>query len=388
MKTFFKQQIFPLAIALFLCAFLVKIFSVYKLFTVNQPPLVVSGKKASFKGCDFNFDAGKDAELNLVGSLSDKTGVTIFGSSELSNETAYIPYNFLADTLGIRVNAFGHAFHQSYAIYAECLAMRENLNKAKICIILSPSWFETTGTNIEAFLEFVRPNFLRKIICDTSISRKEKAGIGEYLYMNRQLMETSNSKIDYLVNCYKFQNVPILNNYIFSKNQEFGNISYKLIKNQTSRKIKTNVNWNNSFKKVQNDFLQHATSNKIFVADSYYKLNFNSGHKAGSFSTIGTNSQEFKDFSLLLDLLVKNNADVSIVIQNLNPYHYSHLDRFNPTLNKIISLLNEKNVPFLNMFTPNKKEYIPGTLNDVMHTGDLGWLKINKFIVDTYYAEK
>jgi hypothetical protein len=64
------------------------------------------------------------------------------------------------------------------------------------------------------------------------------------------------------------------------------------------------------------------------------------------------------------------------------------LDRFNPTLNKIISLLNEKNVPFLNMFTPNKKEYIPGTLNDVMHTGDLGWLKINKFIVDTYYAEK
>ena len=117
-------------------------------------------------------------------------------------------------------------------------------------------------------------------------------------------------------------------------------------------------------------------------------MNFNSGHKAGSFSSIGTNSQEFKDFSLLLDLLEKNNADVSIVIQNLNPYHYSPLDRFNPTLNKIISLLNEKNVPFLNMFTPNKKEYIPGTLNDVMHTGDLGWLKINKFLVDTYYAEK
>ena len=206
--------------------------------------------------------------------------------------------------------------------------------------------------------------------------------------MNRQLMETSTSKIDYLVNCYKFQNLPILNNYIFSKNQEFGNISYKLIKNQTSRKIKTNVNWNNSFEKVQNDFLQHAKSNKIFVADSYYKLNFNSGHKAGSFSRIGTNCQEFKAFSLLLDLLEKNNADVSIVIQNLNPYHYAYLDRFTPTLNKIISLLNEKNVPFLNMFTPNKKEYIPGTLNDVMHTGDLGWLKINKFIVDTYYAEK
>ncbi|MEY3198093.1 MAG: hypothetical protein RJA13_51, partial [Bacteroidota bacterium] len=48
--------------------------------------------------------------------------------------------------------------------------------------------------------------------------------------------------------------VPILNNYIFSKNQEFGNISYKLIKNQTSRKIITNVHWNNSFEKVQNDF--------------------------------------------------------------------------------------------------------------------------------------
>jgi D-alanine transfer protein len=388
LKTFFKQHFFPLAIALFLCALMVKSLTVNKLFNVKQPSLIVSGKKVLLKGCDFNFDAGKVAELNLVGSLSDKTGITIFGSSELSNETAYIPYNYLADTLGIRVNAFGHAFHQSYAIYAECLAMSENLNNAKICIIVSPSWFETNGTNIQAFLEFVRPNFLRKIICDKSISRKEKAAIGEYLYINRQLMETSNNKINQLVNCYKFQDFPILNNYIFSKNQEFGDINYKLIDNKTSIKIKTNVNWKNSFNKVQNDFLQHSKSNNIFIADSYYELNFKNGHKAGNFSVIGTNNQEFEDFSLLLDLLEKKNANVSIVIQNLNPYHYSHLYRFNPTLNKIVSLLNAKNIPFLNMFTPTKKEYIPGTLNDVMHTGDLGWLKINKFIVDTYYAEK
>jgi hypothetical protein len=40
------------------------------------------------------------------------------------------------------------------------------------------------------------------------------------------------------------------------------------------------------------------------------------------------------------------------------------------------------------MFTPEKRNYIPGTLADIMHSGNLGWMKMNKFIVDTYYAEK
>jgi D-alanine transfer protein len=182
--------------------------------------------------------------------------------------------------------------------------------------------------------------------------------------------------------------LPILNNYIFANNQEFSNISYQLIENRISRKIKTNINWKKVFDKVQNDFSESSKSNKIFVADTYYNLNFKNGYKSGDFSLINSNSQEFQDFSLLLDLLKKNNADVSIVIQNLNPYHYSHLERFNPTLNKIKSLLNSNHIPYLNMFTSRKKDYIPGTLNDVMHTGDLGWLKINKFIVDTYYDEK
>jgi D-alanine transfer protein len=388
LKTFFKQQLFPLAIALLLSAFTLKLITLYRFYNVKQNNLIVSGKKSTIKGCDFNFDSGNKAELNLVGSLLDKTGITIFGSSELTNETPYIPYIYLSDTLGIRVNAFGHAFHQSYAMYCECLAMKENLKNAKICIIVSPSWFETSGTNIEAFLEFVRPNFLNKIICDKSISNKVKSGIGKYLFINRNLIEISNDKINYLVNCYKFQYLPILNNYIFANNQEFSNISYQLIENRISRKIKTNINWKKVFDKVQNDFSESSKSNKIFVADTYYNLNFKNGYKSGDFSLINSNSQEFQDFSLLLDLLKKNNADVSIVIQNLNPYHYSHLERFNPTLNKIKSLLNSNHIPYLNMFTSRKKDYIPGTLNDVMHTGDLGWLKINKFIVDTYYDEK
>jgi D-alanine transfer protein len=388
LKTFFKHQIFPIAISILLSAFILKLLTVYRFYSIKQPNLIVVGEKSTLKGYDVNFDSGNEAELNLVGSLLDKTGITIFGSSELTNETAYIPYNFLADTFGIRVNAFGHAYHQSYAMYCECLAMKENLENAKICIIVSPTWFETEGTNIEAFLEFVRPNFLSKIICDKSISNNEKSGIGKYLFINRKLIETSNGKINYLVNCFKFQNFPVLNNYIFANNQEFSNISYKLIDNKNSTKIKTDINWKKVFDKVQNDFIQSSKSNKIFVADTYYKINFKNSYKSGEFSYLEPANQEFDDFSLLLDLLKKNNADVSIIIQNLNPYHYSHLERFYPTLNKIISLLNSNHIPYLNMFTPNKKDYIPGTLNDVMHTGDLGWLKINKFILDTYYAEK
>ena len=49
---------------------------------------------------------------------------------------------------------------------------------------------------------------------------------------------------------------------------------------------------------------------------------------------------------------------------------------------------DKNDVPYLNMFTADSKDYIPGTLDDIMHTGDLGWMKINKFLVDTYGEKK
>ena len=36
------------------------------------------------------------------------------------------------------------------------------------------------------------------------------------------------------------------------------------------------------------------------------------------------------------------------------------------------------------MFVTKKQDYEPGTLNDIMHIGDYGWMRVNEFLVKTY----
>ncbi len=391
MKSLLKNHFIPFTIGLFLCSlFLFLLPNLVEIETEKELKRI-EGSKNSIRGLLANLNEKEEIELELVGSLIEKNGITLFGSSELANESSYIPYYFLPDSLGIRVNAFGHAFHQSYSMYCELLALKDYLKDSKICIILSPGWFEESGTNIESFLEFVKPNFLQRIITDQSISKNEKIQIGKYLYDNLDLIKNPDSKINYLVNLYKYNNLPVLNSYLYKKNKEFKSIQYRLTSSKQLKQNGIQVNWKFVCQKLQNDFVRSIKSNNQFIEDAYFNsfLKTNDGTvKYSEFEEIDENNPELADFKLLVDLLKKYKAKPSFIIQDLNPYHYKYLNRFNPTLNIIIAELKKNNIPYLNMFTPDKKNYTPGTLTDKMHTGNLGWMKMNKFIVDTYYAEK
>ena len=68
----------------------------------------------------------------------------------------------------------------------------------------------------------------------------------------------------------------------------------------------------------------------------------------------------------------------------LNPYHYNNLKEFNPVMKEIKNTIESNNFPYLNMFVTEGKQFEPGILHDIMHTNDYGWMKINKFLYDTY----
>ena len=102
------------------------------------------------------------------------------------------------------LKAFGHAYHQSFSIYCELLAMQKYLKGSKICIFLSPGWFESEGTNIEAFLEFATPNLLERIIKDEGITLVEKKGIGNYLHRNKYLIASPGRRINYFINLFEY----------------------------------------------------------------------------------------------------------------------------------------------------------------------------------------
>ena len=390
MKSFFYQHLFSFVFAFSLVYLLLVIGIQKQIFTYkkNSKTITIIGKKESVSGLLPNFKKNSKLELEFLGSLQDKNGITLFGSSELTNESPYIPYHFLPNSLGIRVNAFGHAFQQNFAVFCQLLAFKNDLKNAKICFIISPGWFETKGTNPEAFIEFVPPNFLRKIIHTSSITTEEKLAIGDYLYHNISLIDNPSREMMYFVNTFQYRYFPFLNNFFESSKNQIQKVRYKLYTN--SKKVATknsSIDLEKEIAKKSKDFITSVHSNNLFINDAYFKMEVykNNTIRKGHFDKLNEEKNtEWKNFQLLIQLLKNTSCKPSFVIQGLNPYHYLELENFNGILKKITNLLKENNFPYLNQFSSDKKKYLPGRLQDIMHTGDVGWLEINKFLYETY----
>lgn len=391
MKLFVKYHILPL-----ICGLALAFFSILILFKTDAlnssvpPKKVLSSPRPSNSQYHSTLVSDEKTELNLYASLREKEGITLFGSSELGVTSNYLTYNFLTDSLGIRVDAFGHAFQQNFAVFCQLLAFKKELKDAKICFILSPGWFEQEGTNIEAFLEFVRPNFLKRIAADPTIPLQTKLEIGRYLHENYGAIENPGSTINYFVNLYRYRKVYGFNDFFRDRFQEIQPVEYAVEADKKIQRKSVAINWDKRLHDAESLFVA-SVHNSIFVNDSYFKeyvQKEDGSLHTGTFSEMDVKrNRELDDFMLLVDLLVKSGCKPTFVIQGMNPYHYENLERFNPVLTKITQTLDRHKIPYLNLFTSKKTSYQPGTLIDIMHMGDVSWLKMNEFLVK-HYDEK
>ncbi len=352
--------------------------------------ILIQGQQLMLRGTNANFEAGNQTELELAGNLKNKKSITLFGSSELG-VFAYSPYFFLPDSLQIPTVAFGHAHHQSFAMFCELLAMQKELKNAKICIMVSPGWFETEGTNIEAFLEFVRPNFMFSIINNTSISPDYKLEIGKFISENINLIDQPSQSILYFDNLYKTKDFKLFNGIIKKLNTgKRVNYEVKIAANNLKKTGK--VNWNSSENRIQKGFVSAIKTNKSYISDEYYTkflLDASCEYKKGTTNTFNVSTnKELAQFKLLVQLLKEYKCNASFVIQPLNPYHFDGLENYKEIISETRHIIQENGFPCLNMFVTDKSIYQPGTLTDVMHLGDYGWMKVNEFLVKTYYPEK
>lgn len=335
-------------------------------------------------------DSKPKNQLALIESLCNKNSISVFGSSELTTDTPYITYNFLPDSLKIPCKAFGHAYFQSFALYCQLLGMKEYIRNSKICIILSPGWFESDGTNIEAFLEHVRPEFLKRIIWDSSISISQKKMIGNYLNKHVDQIDYPSSEIEYFqllaskksfIQQFKLNH--IRKNFIY-------NCKYHLeptLKNKQVRNPKY-VNWKRASVRTKLAFSENSKSNPFFISDFYFKQHIKTikNYEKKEYKPLSLESNtELNDLLKLIRFLKEEKVKPVFIVQGLNPYAYSNLQRFNPILKVIKAECKKQGFPILDLFSDNKKNYEPGILNDVMHMGDYGWLKVNQFIKQSFY---
>jgi poly-D-alanine transfer protein DltD len=355
----------------------------------NNPDTIdlVKGNQEETTRIQANYSNGIQGEINFVASLLNKNDICFLGSSEFGNPAIkYYPYNFLKDTLNTRVFAFGHAHQQCFSIYSQLVANQQELKNSNICIILSPSWFITEGTNIEAFIEFVPENYLKRIIHSPLVSIEEKLKIGEYIYNHFDLINEPTLSLTYLANLYKYRNYPLFEKWLNLYKSKISDVKYDIKLLSKTTPIQTSKSLIK--KELKTEYINNIKSNSIYVNDEYFLEYLSTKEHPYEPALIEDelfkNRKEFEDFTLLIDLLKKNNCKASFIFQPLNNYHYVGIEKFKPLKKEILNLLKKNNFPILDMFSLSKKEFEPGVLNDIMHTGDYGWTKINQFMYNTY----
>jgi poly-D-alanine transfer protein DltD len=382
---FLSFHIFPIFIVFFITIIVLKYFK-NNIADNKIKTTEIIGKQEMYKGYYSNCANSTQEEIELAGSLQNKNFITFLASSELSNNSPYIPYNFLPDSLNMPLLAFGHAHHQSFSIYCELLAMQKYLKGSKISIFLSPGWFESEGTNIEAFLEFVRPNFLKSIVYNKKINFSDKIEIKKFISSNIDNIENPSEEIKYFYDLNEnIKQIRDFQEILYRTKNSTVNYSVKLLK---SKPKNNNYKWFNFKERLQQDFIDSTSTNSYYILNSYYKtylLDKNGKYQHGITLKMDTKTnQELKDFKLLVKFLKQNQCKASFIMQALNPYHYNNLKEFNPVMKEIKNTIESNNFPYLNMFVTEGKQFEPGILHDIMHTNDYGWMKINKFLYDTY----
>ena len=380
---FIKYHILPIVSSL-LIVFIIGFF----IFDNNPDTIdLVKGNQEETTRIQANYSNGILSEINFVSSLKNKNNIVLLGSSEFGNSALnYYPYKFLADSLNMNVFAFGHAHHQCFSIYSQLVANQQELKNSNICIILSPSWFITEGTNIEAFIEFVPENYLKRIIHSPLVSIEEKLKIGEYIYNHFDLINEPTLSLTYLANLYKYRNYPLFEKWLNLYKSKISDVKYDIKLLSKTTPIQTSKSLIK--KELKTEYINNIKSNSIYVNDEYFLEYLSTKEHPYEPALIEDelfkNRKEFEDFTLLIDLLKKNNCKASFIFQPLNNYHYFGIEKFKPLKKEILNLLKKNNFPILDMFSLSKKEFEPGVLNDIMHTGDYGWTKINQFMYNTY----
>ena len=362
---------------------------VYYLFLWLKPEIenhIVRGQHTAFSGAFGNCAENEQAELELAGALDDPRVITMFGSSELGS-MAYSSYFFLPDSLNMPLVAFGHAHHQHFSIFCELLAMQKYLKKSKICIVISPGWFETEGTNIEAFLEFVRPNFLKSIIHNKEIPLQYKIEIGRFVSEHFSDIDHPAEYLYYFRDLYEDRKKPVANE-VLQQTTKVNKVQYEIKKGSFEKREVANVDWQQTAARLQKKFLDSNQNNAIYVSNAYYseyllKNGVFIKSKPVKIAKPSAN-REYQDFLLMIEILKQNGCEASFIIQPLNPYYYEGLENYSEVIAGMKKVMEQNNFPYLDMFVTGKKAYQPATLNDIMHLGDYGWNRINRFLYENY----
>jgi len=385
-------------------------------------PLLVSGilvfllfyntdilqKKKTLKnteiGTSFHFSNYKQPEAlpTIISALKLKNTILLIGSSELS--TIPTDLNARADLFfqnyktNLSLVSLGHAGNQSMSIYSQLLALHNYIYMSKISIIISPGWFTNgyqEGTSLASFLEFNNEAFLSEILKNQNDTFK--LYISNYIYNHYNDINTPsnihklfidyNNRISNPIKSVFEYPLYLFHDFIHDKISDSLIYKYNTLDTDKIKYSKTNksiiINWNCIEDIAIKQHNNNSTNNTWSINNDYFK-NYINGELFHQTVQSPSKINELTDLKMLLYLLNYYNVDASFIIQPLNPYAYDNLQDLKPVITYIKNEIEKYNYPYYDMFVYDTLKYEKGTLTDIMHFGEYGWFKVDKFLIDTY----
>jgi D-alanine transfer protein len=321
--------------------------------------------------------------------------IVLFGSSELVlyPNQKFLPQNYFNNDLNLPLRAQGNEGQQTFVIMAQLAAcdndiVREN---ARVVVLLSPSWFtgsSDNGLTMPKFLEYMYSGMMNKLYFQSETEDKYKILVSNYVKENISLIKEPNF-------IYKYSLDTLEDDYLDNE------IKKNLIQAFDNKDINpqmisyTTPNFDYESLKIEAKKVEISASNNEYgINNEYYVKYILPEIEKGNFPFSITvppslaENQEYQDFLVLLDFLKSYKIKPLFVMQDLHPYVFMK-DReiANNLMSNIKSKVLEHGYEYLDTWTYKKEDFQIGSMTDIVHVGELGWLKIDQKIID-YFMKK
>lgn len=299
--------------------------------------------------------------------------LVILGSSELtSSDLRFVPYRYLANELQMPVLAYGHSGFQSLGMQLVLAALADDLSPAsRVVVMLSPGWFDGEGgLGPDEFKEHANPllpRLLRQPEGRAELLRwleaKGDAGVArsmaaEQAYVFRQRL------VDLWTPAHA---APA------PEPEHAGPAAAARV-----------VDWDALASQAQGAEQVLMANNRYAVRDDFfdkYLRTVPEGGKTAYQPQPLTGRDELRELTALMALLRQRGVDALFVMQPLHPMVFKDLDRFTPVQREVAALCQRYAMRCMDMYGA---PFEVGTLRDVQHLGELGWLRINQKIAEVF----
>jgi len=299
--------------------------------------------------------------------------LVILGSSELtSNDLRFVPYRYLADELQMPVLAYGHSGFQSLGMQFVLAALANDLSPAsRVVIMLSPGWFDGDGgLSADEFNEHANPLLPRLL--------KQPEGRAE---LARWLQDKGDARVAWSMMA---EQAYVLRQRLVDLWAPAYAASAPVQEAEGPAAAARVVDWDALAQEAQSAEQRLMAGNRYAVRDDFfnkYLRTIPEGGKTAYQPQPLTGRDELRELTALMALLRQHNVNALFVMQPLHPMVFKDLNRFAPVQREVASLCQRYAMTCMDMYSA---PFEVGMLRDVQHLGELGWLRVNQKIAETF----